>query len=1722
MSKHTHTEPQTPTLKKQASVTLFTTPKRSSLPNATSPGAEATPTSAVKRSSLPTAASPIADETKSASKRSSLGQNEDRSNKDIADSFNKLLIDLPSSIDELENSSVFHIGNTEYRWEYLMAALIYNGDLLNIKRLLNVKDENGKQKYNIKSCIDFIRLEGEKKDNNENPQPRIITKTIAQGFPISIIGHYHWLDPNASQLDLPQLAPTDSLEVLKMVIETYPDLPYILALITPNAPKSLSSPAALDARIKLIETLFKSNVNLKVRAKKVNPAELKQADPAEDQEAESNAADKFLKAIFTKDSQFFIENITKEQLEACINLIKKMDCPISQDVQRTCRTWVNNQETELGVDKNSPEQKPLRKLLRERKAILEKLVDLYPELSKSESRRNLEISKKSDSSKSESPSALIKQKSRGSQTYSQIKWVDEEQKTAHKKRSSLFSSPDEQFSKHKSLKAVQKTVYARKKLLEGNLPTLEEREFMKDSREYQKANLGKALYYGLEEGDADVIHFCLFTIKEEQKTAKEEQKIDTNFLKDGKTALDLALQYNHNDKIVKELVKKHDFNAELERIKTKLSKAKRPNKQDEIYRESSLYLIMKKSYPTSIFEEALQNIKFEELDQQLQKILFRFAVKNNYFSYVKAILNNSPNIDTVALAGNIQMPNEMNEFLTDNLKKTQKTGSFVAEDVNQLKEELNGKTIEEVRILLATTHANIILSGEDLFKIIRFNPPLTVAEQKENTEETVTIREQDLKLFLEKTENINALNDNGENLLHFALKTGDTALIKALLTHENETIDVNITDENGNSPMHLLAQSQLLNKDEIIKLLLAKGAGISLYLQNKAGKIPYDLNKSPNFSPDSVTISAENIDLAFEYNNEKWATALLDKATLADSDIISKVKTKNQLVTDAQFIYQALNGPTINIIDADANTALHLALKNNCVKSLSKLLEKQNGGNLLYVQNIDGETAIDLAQKLNNDASKVITSFLEGKDLAQLARNCGNYEAAQQLGSAGEERKESTTPKETEIDEKNGDKILLESATQKVTEAQIQYDAIAALTKATIEKRTEIIEKSNLAIAQVTQKISSIKGQIGSAEQDLNIIRSQLLANKSEKKFISNLQLFSKSCNITNEEALTTILTELHEASHKFNKDAIKKVTDKTERDKLDLKRKIIKHLPKNKKGDATQLSALLNTLNHNKAHAEKLLETTQNDNGESNRLTGIIENQVALQDIAEGVLNKANQALQQVKLSFRTAKDCQEEGEIKRKENLINDAKSSLRKIISSEQIEKLKLDLAEADKALAQHNLEHSKINSKLIALKGSKTKSIHISQAAARMHSFNVETQESLDYKRGAIEKELAGQIDKEVDGLASKPISEIKKMIRIAQENEAQDKIAADKAKIAELINDYSFAKNVSHALSNNLSGLILGDTKHSELLKEKIEERIIELSKSVHDLEDQLTKATTAQKEEKTDAVAPALSLEDQILALGKVSEENILIAIKNKITEDAEKTKKTKEDPALTQAKLAAREIIKAEFLALYGLTSSAIYEKLIGQKLEEVKQDRPKMETEEGIKSSTLTPKTPLTLKSEVSTVAKNLESEFNFAEPRKRRIGSQPPPPPPLPQTSRESSSLAPSIPAAGDNLTSPVRKITVTRDSGGTFDFIAEQKSSEVPNPEEKQPADATVNTTNTVAVERAETPRPSVTLRTSRTPPPPPPVKEGKEEPAPPQLIESSVERLRSSSSTSQVI
>ena len=251
------------------------------------------------------------------------------------------------------------------------------------------------------------------------------------------------------------------------------------------------------------------------------------------------------------------------------------------------------------------------------------------------------------------------------------------------------------------------------------------------------------------------------------------------------------------------------------------------------------------------------------------------------------------------------------------------------------------------------------------------------------------------------------LNPNGATLLHEA--AGAANLDAVIYILKSGLIDVNATDDHGNTSLHIAAlnveinavleqiQGQTISADtpNIINTLLSNGANINS--QNHEGFTPVHravlrrnhailevlLAHRPN-----LNIRANGytpVELACQKNNGEAVTWLAPQSTLTDRRRRTRllqqlIQLNHTEVLNVLTPESAANLFDVNAQDTDGNTTLHIAClhsREDLVEALLKLGAKR------HMTNDSGQTARDLALTRKHHISAPIVRLLDKPEPAE-------------------------------------------------------------------------------------------------------------------------------------------------------------------------------------------------------------------------------------------------------------------------------------------------------------------------------------------------------------------------------------------------------------------------------------------------------------------------------------------------------------------------------------------------------------------------------------------------------------------------------------------------------------------------------------------------------------------------------------------------------------------
>jgi ankyrin repeat protein len=235
---------------------------------------------------------------------------------------------------------------------------------------------------------------------------------------------------------------------------------------------------------------------------------------------------------------------------------------------------------------------------------------------------------------------------------------------------------------------------------------------------------------------------------------------------------------------------------------------------------------------------------------------------------------------------------------------------------------------------------------------------------------------------------------DGASLLHLAAVAGDTALIQALL---NRGGNPNCRDSQGNTPLHAVSAANTQpNHAQAVGALLQGGAHL-------------DLTNQQDDTPAHAALRNGRADLLAPYTADPaYGAATVPRKPLhlftavktGDTAAINALPVNSPLLTDpnraSQLIHEAVKNRQegalralaaknldLKALDADGNTILHTALKDDSALNMS-LVNYLMGqlGNDAYKANAKGETALHLAAGWGHN--QVTRQLLQDPNLAQL------------------------------------------------------------------------------------------------------------------------------------------------------------------------------------------------------------------------------------------------------------------------------------------------------------------------------------------------------------------------------------------------------------------------------------------------------------------------------------------------------------------------------------------------------------------------------------------------------------------------------------------------------------------------------------------------------------------------------------------------------------------
>ncbi len=229
-----------------------------------------------------------------------------------------------------------------------------------------------------------------------------------------------------------------------------------------------------------------------------------------------------------------------------------------------------------------------------------------------------------------------------------------------------------------------------------------------------------------------------------------------------------------------------------------------------------------------------------------------------------------------------------------------------------------------------------------------------------------------------------------------AIKKGDVDALNKLLKNYNNLINVDVTKQ-GFTALHLAAK---LGKEDVIKLLVKKGADISL--KDERNRTPLFLAAENNNTNSITPLISKGAKVNIQDKQHKTALhyAVIEKAKNAVEALLQKEADPNLKDKDGKtpLHYAAQNGhreittalvnnhAQRNIQDKEGKTPLHYAVKNKQKDAIYALLRKDANP---YIQDKSGKTPLHIA--LDIKAKDMFLTALkdtnQAKSLTQNARN---------------------------------------------------------------------------------------------------------------------------------------------------------------------------------------------------------------------------------------------------------------------------------------------------------------------------------------------------------------------------------------------------------------------------------------------------------------------------------------------------------------------------------------------------------------------------------------------------------------------------------------------------------------------------------------------------------------------------------------------------------------
>lgn len=231
-----------------------------------------------------------------------------------------------------------------------------------------------------------------------------------------------------------------------------------------------------------------------------------------------------------------------------------------------------------------------------------------------------------------------------------------------------------------------------------------------------------------------------------------------------------------------------------------------------------------------------------------------------------------------------------------------------------------------------------------------------------------------VKLLGAYDKDINRQGQNGFTILHWVIIHGDHDLLEELL--ESETIDINVKDSEGNTPLVLAAS---LKRYSCMRLLLKKGATPDIRGKNKKMALHWVSQSGyvemlRMLSPGEDTINAVD----------------------ADGNTPLLLSVANSQVASAVHLIEA--GADVSTTDGKGRNALHIAAKSGLLAVVEAMLKTGRADTQAVTH--DGETALLLAAEQGHQ--EIILMLISHSDVNAISKKQRStlwYCAAQGLES---------------------------------------------------------------------------------------------------------------------------------------------------------------------------------------------------------------------------------------------------------------------------------------------------------------------------------------------------------------------------------------------------------------------------------------------------------------------------------------------------------------------------------------------------------------------------------------------------------------------------------------------------------------------------------------------------------------------------------------------------